>query len=130
MKAIGLGVLLSFSLAAMAEVGDISCVAKQFTVGASELRDYVEKPLVLESKVGTSVRYGVDIGGRYYSLVGDTAGTGDFLLTQAWGPEYTFGINSRASFNSTGHLQMSQVEQDKVFRLECARVTSTSFPKE
>jgi len=114
---------------AFAELGDIDCIAKQFTVTEKGIQDEIEKPLVVETQIGSAIRLVADIGDHAYVLSGDTV-TGDFMLTQAWGPEYRRGINATGSFTSTGRLQISLVEEEKVFKLVCVQVRASQFPAE
>lgn len=114
---------------AMAEVGDITCIAKQFTVTDKGMKDEVEKKLDVEMKAGSAVRLSIDIGDRYFVLAGDNA-TGDYLLTQAWGEGYRHGINATGSFTSSGRMQISLVEETRVFKLECNKVMANAFPRE
>src|SRR4051794_25966965 len=112
-----LSLMAFFSINAMADLGDINCIAKQFEVGESALKNLIEKPLILETKTGSVVAYSVDIGDRFYRLSGDVV-SGDFIITQTQGPDYNAGINATGSFNSVGRLQISQVDGAKVFKLE------------
>lgn len=114
---------------AFADVGDVNCTAKQFTVTNDGLKDQIEKPLTVEQKNGSVIRLGVEIEGRAYILSGDLT-AGDFILTQVWGPEYHQGINTTGSFTSTGRMQISMVDEAKVFKLVCTRVSASDFPKE
>lgn len=120
---------LLVSIHARAAIGDIKCTAEQFEVTKGGLKDHVIKPLTLEKEAGSVRIFSVDIGERGYVLNGDVK-SGDFMLTQAWGPDYTFGIQATASFTSDGRLQISHVEQTKVFKLVCVKTTESQFPKE
>lgn len=126
--------ILFFALALMgmnaaAAIGEITCVARQFEITRNGLKDEEEKPLLVDKKVGSTIVMTVDIGERAFVLNGDTF-TGDFLLTQAWGQDYTSGINTTGSFNSSGRMTISQVIVNKVFKLECSKTLASDFPRE
>lgn len=114
---------------AQAEPGDIGCTAKQFEITSKGMINEIEKPLTVDTKVGTALQLSVEIGDRAYSLSGDTK-DGDFLLTQAYGEDYTSGMNATGSFTSTGRMQISVVDGNKVFKLECKKVSLADFPQE
>jgi hypothetical protein len=125
-------VLLFFftvGIQAHAAIGAIACVATQFEISKGGLKDYVEKPLNVDRRDSPVVTMNVDIGERAYVLSGDLV-SGDFLLTQAWGQDYTTGINMTGSFNSSGRMTISMVEGNKVFKLECTKTLASDFPRE
>ncbi len=110
--------LLAFGFqTAFAEIGDITCTARQFTINEGGMKDAVDIKLE-EQRNGPSVRFSGVIGDRSFSVIGDLQ-YGDFLLTQSLAPDWTVGIISTGSFTSTGRLQISQVIGLKVFKLEC-----------
>ncbi len=114
---------------AHAAIGAIACVATQFEISKGGLKDYVEKRLNFDRRDSPVVTMDVDIGERAYVLSGDLV-SGDFLLTQAWGQDYTTGINMTGSFNSSGRMTISMVEVNKVFKLECTKTLASDFPRE
>lgn len=121
--------LFTVGFQAHAALGDIRCMAIQFEISKAGMKDYVEKPLNMDRRDSVVVMMSVDIGERGYVLSGDVA-SGDFLLTQAWGQDYTTGINMTGSFNSRGRMTISMVEVNKVFKLECTKTLASDFPRE
>jgi len=129
MRSILLSLALSAGLNTFAAVGDIHCTAKQFEITRDGLANQIEIPLKVVSKNGSALNLSGDIGQRAFVLSGDTH-SGDFLLTQAWGDDYTTGINTAGSFNSSGRMTLSLVEVNKVFKLECTKTLASEFPRE
>ncbi len=122
--------LIAFlSSAATAEVGDFNCTAKSFKVTADGIQEKVEVPMIVDNKVGTSIHMTADIGERSYFLSGDLK-SGDFLITQTWGPDGTLGMNATGSFTSTGRMQISWVDGPVVSKLECRKILASDFPNE
>jgi hypothetical protein len=112
---------------AIADVGDIQCFAHQYELSDGKLINEIKMPLIIEFERGNSVVYSVDIGARHFSLNGDVQ-TGDFLATQTWGEDYTYGIVATGTFDSTGRLQITLVEKTKIYKLVCAKTLASSFP--
>lgn len=104
---------------AFAAIGDITCTAHQWEMTENGTKDDITIKLD-EHRIGPSIRFSGVIGGRAYSLIGDTQ-WGDFMLTQSEAPDWTVGLNATAAFTPSGRMQISQVIGVKVFKLECLK---------
>jgi hypothetical protein len=107
----------------------VSCQAEHFRVTAKGLETLEKKPLRMDFDTNGMVSLSVEFGGRAFVLSGDMK-KGDFLITQALAPDYTSGLNATGAFNSLGRMQISQIQGNEVFKLECKRPVASEFPKE
>ncbi|HMN70134.1 MAG TPA: hypothetical protein PKC28_16465, partial [Bdellovibrionales bacterium] len=70
---------------AMAAVGDIRCMVRDFEIQGSQTIEKGAVELKVTAKNAVALRMEADLGEKSYVLSGDLV-TGDFLLSQVWGP--------------------------------------------
>jgi hypothetical protein len=134
--------LLLGSVLAHAEVGDIRCKGSYQIITSAGMLDTVTADLT-KADEDRAIRFEGMVKDRAFSLVGD-AKTGDFLLMQTWGPDFSEGIVATVSFTSSGRLQISSLQTVPVnkpevpqvkfgtalYKLECTKVLASQFPNQ
>lgn len=113
-------ILLLAFFGSFAHAADISCQAEKFIITEHGLKDHVVKNLEPINKAPGYLLLQAEIDGRAFTISGDLK-YDDYLLSQTWGPDFTSGVSSRATFNDTGRATLSTVEETLVFRLVCVR---------
>lgn len=110
----------TFSLPAFgAGLEEVTCTAEQWEVVNQAVVNH-QKLDMKASKEGAFTFLKAKVGERAYT-VNETSTTDEFFLSQSWGPDYTSGILTTLAFGSSKRVQLSFVDNNKVFKIVCLK---------
>lgn len=112
--------VLSFSLPALAAgIEEVTCTAEQWEVVNQDIVNY--QKLEMKPVQEGAVTFLKAKAGEHAYTVNETSTTGEFFLSQSWGPDYTSGILTTLAFGASKRVQLSFVDNNKVFKLVCLK---------
>lgn len=124
--------LLLSALAATAtlamETGTLECKAvyrKTDPKTGRTVENVVNMPITFAA--GGTIKYEADLEGRAFSLMEEKGSSLLAQITQA--PDYTKGIVSRGTTDSSNRFNLTDVDGFTVYRMECKKLPQVNPPK-
>jgi hypothetical protein len=119
--------LLLAPIAHAADTGSLECKAIYRTTDAQNHTTEKAADMGITFALGGTIKYEADLEGKHFSMMEEKGSSMLAQITTA--PDYMKGVVSRAEPDSSGRINLTEVNGYTIYRMECHKLPQANPPR-